>query len=471
MKNMKSTKNIKSALLAALCLFAVGFMNSCEDDVVLKTKVNEENYDKVNHVYGSLVNTVDARLNAVVELRTTEKKVDLRIDLTKSFDAAIDATMRLDQELADAYNADHKTDFEMLPTELISVEEDGAVLIAPGDIKSVPVTITIKPSNSLTMNKTYIVPLTTDVITDGLRLDNLDYVLLVTYLGTVPDCSKTPDVKIISCMEVNNVNPLNNLQFTLAGSGKMLIDIVVLFSANIRYDAATGKVYLHCNDNITALLNNRDKYIKPLQDHGMKVVLGVMGDHTVAGVANLSDAMAVEFAAELKSFCDAYNLDGIYYDDEYGGYAPSPGFVFPASSSAAARLVYETKKAMPEKLCMVYIFRLLESFQTPVDGVDPGMFIDYATSDYGVSASVNSYKGITMKQLSPYSQEFALDKPISEEAARGLSAAGFGANMIFALDPFRPNFMQLQISGMEALAKGIFNDNLTFSYIRLPKDW
>lgn len=469
---MKNTRNIKSILLAALCLIATGgLMSSCDEDITLKKKINQENYDKVNYVYGSIINTVDARPNAVSELRTSNMTIDLRIDLTKAFDAAIDATMKLDPTLVDAYNAEHKTNFKMLPAELVSFEEDGAVLIAPGDIKSVPVTITVKPSASLTQGATYIVPVTTQVITEGLRMENLNYVLLVKYTGVMPDCAKSPDFKVISVMEANDVNPLNHLEFKLKKSGKLLFDIVVLFSANVKYDAKTGKVYLWCNENISALLNNRDKYIKPLQDRGIKVALGVMGDHTVAGVANMTKEMAVEFAAELKSYCDAYNLDGVYFDDENSDYVPAPGFVFPASVDAAARLVYETKKAMPDKLSMVYIYSLTASFQKPVDGVDPGLFIDYATANYGDNASVNSYKGITKKQLAPYSQEFARGNILSTEGAIDIGSNGFGANMIFSINPYRDNFAWMQMTGMRALAEGVFNDELVYSNIKHPKDW
>lgn len=50
------------------------------------------------------------------------------------------------------------------------------------------------------------------------------------------------NIKLFSFTEVNDTNPLNNLNFTLKNSGKPLVDMVVLFSANINYDAATDKV-------------------------------------------------------------------------------------------------------------------------------------------------------------------------------------------------------------------------------------
>ena len=37
------------------------------------------------------------------------------------------------------------------------------------------------------------------------------YMLLVRDMGSIPDASKASGIKIISCMEVNDTNPLNNL--------------------------------------------------------------------------------------------------------------------------------------------------------------------------------------------------------------------------------------------------------------------
>ncbi|MEG1864814.1 MAG: DUF1735 domain-containing protein [Alistipes sp.] len=469
MKNIK----YKSGLWVAFSLFVATFALSCTDDVVLPSTVDEGNYDKINAVYGSLHNLSDSRANALMELRTTDITTDFCIELTKAHNAAIDATLQCDETLAANYNAAHKTDFPIFPADLLVLEEQGAVLIAPGDTESIPVTVTFKSCDELTVGQTYLVPLSVVVTTKGLKMDNMNYVLLVKYVGEMADCSKPSGMKVISCMEVNDVNPLNNLEFTLKDSGKLLFDMVVLFSANIRYDEATNRVFLWNNENITALLDHREKYIKPLQDRGIKVLLGVLGDHTKAGVANLSTPVAAQFAAELKSYCDAYNLDGICYDDEYSDYAPAPGLIFPASYDAAARLAYETKMAMPDKLCMVYIYHLTSSFGNTIEGVEPGQFVDYALADYGDNASTGSYKGITKRQLAPYSQEFAKGNITNERLCREIVTNGFGAHMIFSMNPYRTaNYnWSIQQAGLQAVAKGFFNEELVWSGVKHPKDW
>lgn len=116
------------------------------------------------------------------------------------------------------------------------------------------------------------------------------------------------NIKLFSFTEVNDTNPLNNLNFTLKNSGKPLIDMVVLFSANINYDAANDKVFVSNNPNVQHLLTNRAKYLKPLQDKGIKVILSILGNHDRSGIANLSTTRAKAFAQELKNTCDLYNL-------------------------------------------------------------------------------------------------------------------------------------------------------------------
>ena len=93
------------------------------------------------------------------------------------------------------------------------------------------------------------------------------------------------NIKLFSFTEVNDTNPLNNLNFTLKNSGKPLIDMVVLFSANINYDAANDKVFVSNNPNVQHLLTNRAKYLKPLQDKGIKVILSILGNHDRSGIA------------------------------------------------------------------------------------------------------------------------------------------------------------------------------------------
>lgn len=103
-----------------------------------------------------------------------------------------------------------------------------------------------------------------------------------------------------------------------------------------------------------------------------------------------------------------YNLDGVFFDDEYSAYQTPPpaGFVTP-SNNAAARLAYETKQAMPNKLVTVYVYSRTSSFPNTVDGVKAGSYVDYAIHDYGGSYDLaTNYPGLAKSGMVMSSQEF-----------------------------------------------------------------
>ena len=99
-------------------------------------------------------------------------------------------------------------------------------------------------------------------------------------------------------------------------SGKLFFDDIILFSSIINYFAESGRVYVLNNPNVQFLLDNNEQFLQPLRKRGMKVILGILGNHDAAGVAQLSDMGCREFAKELAAYCNAYTLDGVGFDDE-----------------------------------------------------------------------------------------------------------------------------------------------------------
>ena len=272
-------------------------------------------------------------------------------------------------------------------------------------------------------------------------------------------------------MEVNDTNPLNNLCYKLKSSGKYLIDALIVFSGNINYSAETGRVYFFANPNVQHLLDNRKKYFKPLQDRGIKIIMGLLGNHDRAGLDNLNDEVAKLFAHEIKALCDAYQLDGVMYDDEYTKYVTPtpPGFV-DQSSEAASRLAYEVWKLQPDRWNVVY---KLGSFTKlyEVDGVQPGTYISYALHDYGRGTDMSSaYEGLSRSCMGLYSQEFNEEKFASLSELKKIRNNGYGAHMIFAMDPTRSN-RNLQEQALNRCAEAFYNDELAIETPYYEKDW
>ena len=462
--------------LAALVL-AGSFFTSCSDDVVVGN-INETNYEiSDGSSVGYIIDSQGKRMFTTLEFRNTGSET-LTLNANKALKNNVSVTAAYDQSVLDEYNKKNNSDFKAFPEADVTLSDGGVITLTAGQQTSSVLSVTTKSDGKRSYKDTYAIPLRMKVTSGGVKLPVADQtrVVFVKDLTALPTATKYVNgeegVKVFSCMEVNDCNPLNNLCFTLKGSGKPLVDAVILFSSNINYDAATGRVHLFHNENCTAILNNYNKYIKPLKDRGIKVILSILGNHDISGVANLSDETARDFAREVKACCDAYNLDGVMLDDEYSNYEGSdvtPGFVSP-SRAACARLYYEMKKIMPDRWMIAYVYSTTSSLPA-VDGVQSGNFIDYALHDYGGSSDLtNNYPGMPVAHWGLYSQEFGQSRFADESDLQDLVKRGSKTHMIFGMNPYLRNSSS-QISSMRKMAKIFYNDELVVSDTFYPKDW
>lgn len=459
-----------SKCFVVLLLLLGGFFSACDESINL-AKLDEASYEVPGEAIGYITNNGGDRKKSFIDFR--DKGVEeIYVGLTAEAPGDVTVSFTYDPSLLEVYNSTYKTEYPLFPVSAVTIP--GQVTVGKGNKLSEKAKVEFETAETLEKGKTYVIPVKAKLASGNVRLSETEsgFLIFVDDLSKIPTAEKSTGIKIISCMEVNDTNPLNNLCFTLAKSGKPLIDMVILFSANINYNNETGKVFVYNNPNVQHLLDNREKYIKPLQDRGIQVVLGILGNHDRSGVANLGNEAARQFAQELKVVCDAYGLDGVFFDDEYSAYqSPTPpGFVTP-SNAAAARLCYETKKAMPDKLVTVYVYSRT-SILPAVDGENSGTFIDYAIHDYGGSYDLSgNYPGLPRSGMALYSQEYARGYTTSEANLKRLRDDGYGGHMIFAMDPLRGNFNYTQKPSMERIARVLFDDELVYDGKPYKKDW
>lgn len=459
-----------SKCFVVLLLLLGGFFSACDESINL-AKLDEASYEVPGEAIGYITNNGGDRKKSFIDFR--DKGVEeIYVGLTAEAPGDVTVSFTYDPSLLEVYNSTYETEYPLFPVSAVTIP--GQVTVGKGSKLSEKAKVEFETAETLEKGKTYVIPVKAKLASGNVRLSETEsgFLIFVDDLSKIPTAEKSTGIKIISCMEVNDTNPLNNLCFTLAKSGKPLIDMVILFSANINYNNETGKVFVYNNPNVQHLLDNREKYIKPLQDRGIQVVLGILGNHDRSGVANLGNEAARQFAQELKVVCDAYGLDGVFFDDEYSAYqSPTPpGFVAP-SSAAAARLCYETKKAMPDKLVTVYVYSRTSSLPA-VDGENSGTFIDYAIHDYGGSYDLSgNYPGLPRSGMALYSQEYARGYTTSEANLKRLRDDGYGGHMIFAMDPLRGNFNYTQKPSMERIARVLFDDELVYDGKPYKKDW
>ncbi|WP_295937043.1 DUF1735 domain-containing protein [uncultured Alistipes sp.] len=458
---MNTMKYLKRSILPVAMLFGSLATIACTDDIQAGKPVDEGAYEAVTRIDGMLLDVKSNKSESVIELRSEKYVTDVFFHLTKTPNKGVDVKIEVDPTYLDVYNTEHGTQFQLYPVDKIAVARDGVLVLAPDENNSTPVGVTLEATDGLQEGVTYVVPLRATTTTAGITLsEKMQHaVYLVKDLRSQSDTYKGPDaVTNVLYFEVNDTNPLNALEFVLADSGKLFFDHIILFSSNINWDAEKGRVYVYNNPNVQFLLDNNEEFLQPLRKRGMKVFLSILGNWDQSGVAQLSDMGCREYARELAAYCSAYNLDGVAFDDEY---SEAPDLTNPwftkKGGAAASRLLYETKKAIPDKLVMVYYLgSIYSSTIIDVDGIQPGDYVDYAVADYGGAAA--PMKGMTLKNCAGMSIELAKGGGDSSEAtARSRKAQGYGYYMFFALDPGK---YASQVSRCRTVCKGLYDEDL-----------
>lgn len=359
--------------------------------------------------------------------------VDFKVVLDEAAKKNISVTLSFDEAYLAEYNYLNGESHMLFPVGKAGFEK--TVTVNAGETEAV-VSLTLTPEG-LEFATGYLVPLQAESAEVSFRNEGrLNFVIM----------RQNPrEVKNVVYLEVNDVNPLNVLEYRLT-DGSPFFDAVILFAANVNYNATDDVVYLHNNPNVQALLDESDVYIQPLRKAGIKVYLGLLGNHDAAGLCQLSDWGAAEWAKEVALACKEYKLDGVNLDDEYSG-SPIIGNKWFTSRSGqqGGRLMYELKKEL-KRVCSwptevshfdwgsLYSFGNVTDQETGVEHT-PSEFCDFHVANYGGASS--PFGDLTLKQCSGFSIQCNTGQggSISQSKAEQIKNDGYGWIMWFAFDP------------------------------------
>lgn len=150
----------------------------------------------------------------------------------------------------------------------------------------------------------------------------------MAWLSRVPTVAEPRFVVAIEAAE-NDLRNVGNYILYPEGEDKPLLkrplfDMTVIFSANVSFDEGMESPVLYYNENVRKILDNRDVFVKPLQDKGIKVLLSIMPNHQGIGFSNLNISgdrkMIRDLARDIREAVQMYGLDGVMFDDEYADY-------------------------------------------------------------------------------------------------------------------------------------------------------
>jgi hypothetical protein len=130
-------------------------------------------------------------------------------------------------------------------------------------------------------------------------------------------------LKALCYVDVSLYNPLNAGDYTLAIQGTPLFDYVVLGAAQIRKDSQ-GVVYLYYPESLLHILENRKTYIIPLQQKGIRVVLGLTGGGDGVSFGSLSRDDIAVFNHAIKDGLEEYGLNGVEFYDAGAAESSNP---------------------------------------------------------------------------------------------------------------------------------------------------
>lgn len=260
-------------------------------------------------------------------------------------------------------------------------------------------------------------------------------------------------------VEVNDTNPLNAGSYKLS-DGTSFFDIACIFAANIR--GVDNQPVLHFNENVSAILANPDKYIRPLQAKGIKVTMSILGDHTGLGVANMTDAQADNFAQQLADAVAQYGLDGIDFDDEYAEYN-TRGYP-DVNNTSYSRVITKLRELMPaDKIITVfdwgYTYTLSSAAIACIDFGWFGVFGDtsYGSPTFSIPLTRWSSQAINLRS---YNNAANLNKTSKKSADEKR-----GAIQMYDLRSTNT------VTYLNAIGRGAYNMGVTYDGQSYSKDW
>lgn len=385
-------KNIPKILLATV--LAAG-LAACDVDPIDTTRGELPDKELLENTYAHLKSIRSATNIAVMGL-TEGNSTDedyIYCGLTQAAKNDMQVSVHVDMDLVEVYNQKYGTELEAFPSENVEFSEMGNLHIAAGEKFSDRIIISIK-SDGVTEG-TYLLPIAissdnnsfseeNQVIYYGVKVRSVsvgeydldtDYVS-VFYLNTTDYQPLLADIWALEKIEKPSFQTLWK---------HLLGNIINLRVVRIGYDEATGRALLDLNSDIRYVLEHTDKYIRPLQDKGRKVCLSIEGGNTGLGFCNLTDAQIADFAAQVKSCLETYDLDGVNLWDRNSGYGEVEGM--PAMNTTSyPKLI----KALRETLGSDKLVTLTD-YEEPTEyfwdtettgGIEVGKYLDYAWSGY-----------------------------------------------------------------------------------------
>ena len=361
---MKLNYDMKQGIFAFLMVLGSLCLAACTADPIDTTRGELPDKEPLENTYARLRSTRSATNIAVMGL-TEGNSTDedyIYCGLTQSAKNDIQVSVHADMDLVEVYNQKYGTKLEAFPSENVEFSEMGDLHIAAGEKFSDRVTVSVKSDG--VAEGTYLLPIA--IASDNVAISEENQVI---YYGvkvrgvSVGEYDLDTDYVSVFYLNTTDYQPL-------------LADIWVLEKIGM---PTFQTLWKHLLGNIINLRG------RPLQDKGRKVCLSIEGGNTGLGFCNLTDAQIADFAAQVKSCLETYDLDGVNLWDRNSGYGELEGMP-ETNTTSYPKLI----KALRETLGSDKLVTLTD-YEEPTEyfwdteatgGIEVGQYLDYAWSGY-----------------------------------------------------------------------------------------
>lgn len=431
------------------------------EDFIAGETIEEGLYENLNKPTVMIRDAAGKAKYTTLETDQDAADVLFHLELSKPLSSGLAATLSVGSaDLVEAYNKENGTSFKAFPGK---VELSGEVSLSSAELVSSDIPVSVQLTPDVLTDVTYAIPLVVKTDNDAAVKGNTHFLFVKNMKGRKMSATKASGIRLFSCMETGTANPLLHLTLRLQSTLQPLFDYAIIFTSGNGYTYdEEGRLKVKASPCQEALNANYEKYVKPLHDIGIKVILCLTGGQCT----QLDGEYAREFAREVASYCEAYHLDGVFLDNEYH-YESGEGWAG-SSSKNSSRLMYELKKAMPDKEILAYLY-VFNGF-CDVDGLKTDEYLDWALNDYGASITGTGIGTGSENGGFPKSRTGVLScnwapaywgSSLTATRAKNMRNEGYGAFMAYCMDCNTSTWSR-QRTQLGYMAKYFYDDSLVY---------
>lgn len=272
--------------------------------------------------------------------------------------------------------------------------------------------------------------------------------------------------KVLASVKLSETNPLAVSSY-IKSDGSPAIDYVTLFAGNINgpYPASCTETILWNDTDVSAVLSNPVKYIRPLQNKGIKVLYGLQGNKTGLGFSNLTTLQVEDFAGKVAAQVAATGLDGVELIDEWAEYGSG---VYPSPNTYSYdKLVIRLRELMPDKIITMKDIGYTANFSAEaLSAIDFGYYAYFNPFSFCSTSGI----GLPASKWAPisFNLQYSSNRYVALLRANSKRTADQGYGAIF-LHNLRDDMDHTAI--LNALVSGSQNLTVTHNGQWFEKDW